>query len=119
MPGHWKGNLINGSNCASAVGTLIELSSGYLILAKMDDATVTSEVVGFSAVANRIPTTSLKSIIYGQSCEMGQHAKITHGTGVAVYFCDPHSLWQRGANENINNLIRQYLPKEMDSSVHF
>ena len=87
MPGHWKGNLINGKNRASAVGALIELSRGFF-LAKMDDPPLTSAVVGFSAAANRIPTTARKSMIYGQGCEMAQHAKITHGTGVAIYFCD-------------------------------
>ncbi|MGP9666451.1 IS30 family transposase, partial [Halomonas sp. AOP22-C1-8] len=102
----------------SAVGTLVELSSGYLILAKMDDATATSAVAGFSAALNRMPTTARKSMTYDQGREMAQHAKITQETGVAIYFCDPHSPWQRGANENINGLIRQYLPKGTDLSVH-
>ncbi len=111
MPGHWEGDLIKGKNNASAVGTLVELSSSYLILAKMDDAT--ANVAGFSAALNRMPTTARKSMTYDQGREMAQHAKITQETGVAIYFCDPHSPWQRGASENINGLIRQ-----TDLSVH-
>ena len=118
MPGHWEGDLIKGKNNASAVGTLVELSSGYLILAKMDDATATSAVAGFSAALNRMPATARKSMTYDQGREMAHHAKITQETGVAIYFCDPHSPWQRGANENINGLIRQYLPKGTDLSAH-
>jgi|TARA_A100001518_G_C1181402_1_gene29534 IS30 family transposase len=118
MPGHWEGDLIKGKNNASAVGTLVELSSGYLVLVKMDDATATSAVAGFSATLNRMPTTARKSMSYDQGREMTQHAKITQETGIAIYFCDPYSPWQRDANENINGLIRQYLPKGTDLSVH-
>ena len=118
MPGHWEGNLIKGKSNASAVGTFVELSSGYLILAKMDDATATSAVAGFSAALNRMLSTARKSMTDDQGREMAQHAKITQETGVAIYFCDPHSPWQRGANENINGLIRQYLPKGTNLSVH-
>lgn len=98
--------------------TLVELKSGYLILAKMNDATATSAVEGFSAALNRMPLAARKSMTYDQGREMAQHARITQNTGVAIYFCDPHSPWQRGANENINGLIRQYLPKGTDLSVH-
>lgn len=118
MPGHWEGDLIKGKANASAVGTLVELSSGYLILAKMHDATATSAVEGFSAALNRMPLAARKSLTYDQGREMAKHAEITQHTGVAIYFCDPHSPWQRGSNENINGLIRQYLPKGTDLSVH-
>lgn len=118
FPGHWEGDLIKGKGNASAVGTLVELKSGYLILAKMNDATATSAVEGFSAALNRMPLAARKSMTYDQGREMAQHARITQNTGVAIYFCDPHSPWQRGANENINGLIRQYLPKGTDLSVH-
>lgn len=117
FPGHWEGDLIKGKNNASAVGTLVELKSGYLILAKMNDATATSAVEGFSAALNRMPLAARKSMTYDQGREMTQ-AKVTQNTGVATYFCDPHSPWQRGANENINGLIRQYLPKGTDLSVY-
>ena len=116
VPGHWEGDLIKGKNNASAVGTLVELTTGYVILARMTDATATSAVSGFSAALNRMPDRMKKSMTYDQGREMAKHAEITQKTGVAIYFADPHSPWQRGANENINGLIRQYLPKGMDLS---
>ena len=123
MPGHWEGDLIKGQANASAVATLVERTSGYLILAKMNDATATSAVEGFSAALNRMPLAVRKSMTYDQGREMARHAEITQKTGVAIYFCDPHSPWQRGskrkaAPENINGLIRQYLPKGTDLSVY-
>jgi len=118
MPGHWEGDLIKGKANASAVGTLVERSTGYLMLVRMHDATATSAVEGFSAALNRMPLAARKTLTYDQGREMARHAEITQRTGVAVYFCDPHSPWQRGSNENINGLIRQYLPKGTDLSGH-
>lgn len=118
IPGHWEGDLIKGKANASAVGTLVERSSGYLMLVKMHDATATSAVEGFSAALNRMPLAARKSMTYDQGREMARHAEITRQTGVAIYFCDPHSPWQRGSNENINGLIRQYLPKGTDLSPY-
>ena len=118
MPGHWEGDLIKGKANASAVGTLVERASGYLMLVKMNDATATSAVEGFSAALNRLPLAVRKSMTYDQGREMVRHAQITQKTGVAIYFCDPHSPWQRGSNENINGLIRQYLPKGTDLSIY-
>lgn len=115
-PGHWEGDLIKGKGNASAVGTLVERSTGYLMLVRMHDATATSAVEGFSAALNRMPLAARKTLTYDQGREMARHAEITQRTGVAVYFCDPHSPWQRGSNENINGLIRQYLPKGTDLS---
>lgn len=88
------------------------------MLIKMEDATATSAVIGFSAALNRVPLKLAKTMTYDQGKEMVRHAEITQNTGVAIYFCDPHSPWQRGSNENINGLIRQYLPKGMDLSIH-
>lgn len=118
MPGHWEGDLIKGKANGSAVGTLVERTSGYLILVRMNDATATSAVEGFSAALNGMPLAVRKSMTYDQGREMARHAEITQRTGVAIYFCDPHSPWQRGSNENINGLIRQYLPKGTDLSQH-
>lgn len=118
MPGHWEGDLIKGKANASSVGTLVERTSGYLMLVKMNDATATSAMEGFSAALNGMPLAMRKSMTYDQGREMARHAEITQQTGVAIYFCDPHSPWQRGSNENINGLIRQYLPKGTDLSVH-
>ena len=118
MPGHWEGDLIKGKNNASAVGTLVERSSGYLMLVKMNDATATSAVEGFSAALNGMPLAARKSMTYDQGKEMAKHAELTQKTGIAVYFADPHSPWQRGTNENTNGLVRQFLPKGTDLSKH-
>src|SRR5690606_5174081 len=96
MPGHWEGDLIKGKANASSVGTLVERTSGYLMLVKMQDATATSAMEGFSAALNRMPLAMRKSMTYDQDREMARHAEITQRTGVAIYFCDPHSPWQRG-----------------------
>ncbi|BBG30462.1 IS30 family transposase [Zymobacter palmae] len=117
IPGHWEGDLIKGKNNASAVGTLVELTSGYVMLVKMNGATATAAVEGCAAL-NRMPLSLRKTMTYDQGKEMARHAEITQNTGVGIYFCDPHSPWQRGANENINGLIRQYLPKGTDLSVY-
>ncbi|POA72506.1 IS30 family transposase [Pseudomonas sp. DP16D-R1] len=118
MPGHWEGDLIKGKANASSVGTLVERTSGYLMLVKMNDATATSAMEGFSAALNSMPLAMRRSMTYDQGREMTRHAEITQSTGVAIYFCDPHSPWQRGSNENIHGLIRQYLPKGADLSGH-
>ena len=118
VPGHWEGDLIKGKGNASAVGTLVERASGYVMLVKIINATATAAVEGFSASLNRMPLSIRKSMTYDQGREMTRHAEITQKTGVAIYFCDPHSPWQRGSNENINGLIRQYLPKGTDLSLH-
>ncbi len=111
MPGHWEGDLIKGKANGSAVGTLVERTIGYLILARMADATATSAVNGFSAALNSMPAELKKSLTYDQGREMTRHAEITQKTGTVIYFCDPHSPWQRWSNENINGLIRHYFPK--------
>ena len=118
MPGHWEGDLIKGKNNASAVGALFERSSGYLMLVKMNDMTATSAVEGFSATLNGMPLAARKSMTYDQGKEMAWHAELTQKTGIAVYFAYPHSPWQRGANENTNGLVRQFLPKGTDLSKH-
>ena len=83
--------MIKRKNNASAVGTLVERSSGYLMLVKMNDATATSADEGFSTALNRMDLPLGKSITYDQGREMTHHAQITQKTGVAIYFCDPHS----------------------------
>jgi IS30 family transposase len=118
MPGHWEGDFIKGANNASSVGVLVERTSRLVLLARMDDATAASALAGFSAKLNSIAAPLRQSFTYDQGKEMSRHLELTAATGVKVYFCDPHSPWQRGTCENTNGLLRQYLPKGTDLSVY-
>ena len=118
LPGHWEGDFIKGANNASSVGVLVERTSRLVLLAKMEDATAASALAGFSAKLNSIAEPLRQSFTYDQGKEMSRHAELTAATGVKVYFCDPHSPWQRGTCENTNGLLRQYLPKGTDLSVY-
>jgi IS30 family transposase len=118
MPGHWEGDFIKGAGNQSAVGVLVERTSRLVLLAKMDDATAASALAGFTAKLNLIAAPLRQSLTYDQGKEMARHMELTARTGVKVYFCDPHSPWQRGTCENTNGLLRQYLPKGTDLSVH-
>ena len=118
MPGHWEGDFIKGAGNKSSVGVLVERTSRLVLLAKMDDATAASALAGFSAKLNSIATPMRQSMTYDQGKEMARHADLTANTGVRVYFCDPHSPWQRGTCENTNGLLRQYLPKGTDLSIY-
>ncbi|WP_436296358.1 IS30 family transposase [Variovorax sp. LjRoot175] len=117
MPGHWEGDFIKGAGNQSSVGVLVERTSRLVLLAKMDDATAASALAGFSAKLNSIAEPLRQSLTYDQGKELTRHKELTAQTGVKVYFCDPHSPWQRGTCENTNGLLRQYLPKGTDLSV--
>ena len=117
MPGHWEGDFIKGAGNKSSVGVLVERTSRLVLLAKMDDATAASALAGFSAKLNSIAEPLRQSLTYDQGKELSRHKELTAQTGVKVYFCDPHSPWQRGTCENTNGLLRQYLPKGTDLSV--
>jgi IS30 family transposase len=117
MPGHWEGDFIKGAGNKSSVGVLVERTSRLVLLAKMDDATAASALAGFSSKLNSIAAPLRKSFTYDQGKEMARHVELAAQTGVKVYFCDPHSPWQRGTCENTNGLLRQYLPKGTDLSV--
>lgn len=117
VPGHWEGDLIKGKGNRTSVGTIVERTTLFTVLAKMESATAVSAVNGFSHVLNRIEGQKRLSMTYDQGREMARHSELTRNTGVKVYFADPHSPWQRGINENTNGLLRQYLPKGEDLSV--
>jgi IS30 family transposase len=111
VPGHWEGDLIKGAGNRSSVGTLVERMSGFLVLASMVSARADDTLESFGKALETIPKALRKTMTYDQGREMTYHAALTKRTGVAVYFADPHSPWQRGSNENTNGLLRQYLPK--------
>ena len=118
MPGHWEGDFIKGAGNHSSVGVLVERSSRLVLLAKLEDATAASALTGFSAKLNSIVEPMRHSLTYDQGKEMSRHAELREQTGMNVYFCNPHSPWQRGTCENTNGLLRQYMPKGTDLSVH-
>lgn len=118
MPGHWEGDLIKGANNRSAVGVLVERSTRLVLLARMPDSTAESALAAFTAKLNQIAQPLRKTLTYDQGREMARHRELARATSMRVYFCDPHSPWQRGSCENTNGLLRQMLPKGTDLSVH-
>ena len=117
IPGHWEGDLIEGSN-NSCIATLVERHSRYVMLLKLDNKkseTVTSALIRQS---KQLPDELYKSLTWDRGTEMRAHRRFTVATDIQVYFCDPQSPWQRGSNENTNRLLRQYLPKGTDLAVH-
>lgn len=118
VPGHWEADLIKGARNASCVGVLVERSTRFVMLVKLADATAASVLEGFAAKFATIPDELRLSMTYDQGKEMARHVELSERTQMPIYFCDPHSPWQRGTCENTNGLLRQYLPKKTDLSVH-
>ena len=116
MPSHWEGDLIKGARNASAIGTLVERSTLFVALVKMDHATAAAAVTRLGTVLNHINPQRGLSLTYDRGREMAEHKRLAEMTGIKVYFADPRSPWQRGINENTNSLLRQYFPKREDLS---
>jgi len=119
VPGHWEGDLIIGKNQASQIGTLVERSTGFVQLLHLPNGRSADVVAqAMTAKIKAFPENLRKTLTWDQGLEMAAHARISIDTGINIYFCDPHSPWQRGSNENTNGLLRQYFPKGTDLSVH-
>lgn len=116
LPGHWEGDLIVGRRNGSAVGTLVDRSSLFVMLAKMDGTDAAAALEGFGRAFNSLDPAWRQTLTYDQGKEMARHAELSERTGLKIFFADPHSPWQRGINENTNGLLRQYLPKGQDLS---
>jgi IS30 family transposase len=119
VPGHWEGDLIVGKDSGSAIGTLVERASRFTLLLHLpaDHGALALQQAMVAKMA-QLPAILRQTLTWDQGHEMANHAQIAEATGLAIYFCDPHSPWQRGSNENTNGLLRQYFPKGTDLSVH-
>jgi IS30 family transposase len=116
VPGHWEGHLIKGARNASAVGSLVERTTHLIILAHMAGTDAGSAREGFTRILRHAPALLRQTLTYDRGNEMAEHERLAQRLAIQVGVADPHSPWQRGTNENINGLLRQYLPKGTDLS---
>src|SRR5947209_9646579 len=118
VPGHWEGDLITGAGNKSAIGTLVERSTRFVLLLHLPDGHGADAVAAqMTEVMATLPAALRRSLTWDQGSEMTNHAQVAAATDLEIYFCDPHSPWQRGSNENTSGLLRQYFPKGTDLSV--
>jgi IS30 family transposase len=119
VPGHWEGDLITGKENKTAIGTLVERRSGFVLLLHLPDGHGADQVAAamIDRMAN-LPDILRRTLTWDQGTEMASHLRVAAATEMDIYFCDPHSPWQRGSNENTNGLLRQYFPKGTDLSIH-
>jgi IS30 family transposase len=117
VPGHWEGDLIVGKGNSSQVGTLVERTTLFVALVKLESAKADVAAEAFTQIFNRFESQMRRSMTYDQGTEMRHHKRLTQNTGVDVYFAHPRAPWERGINENTNGLLRQYLPKGTDLSL--
>jgi IS30 family transposase len=117
VPGHWEGDLIEGSN-SSHILTLVERQTRYVMLARLPNKQTETVIAVLKDKIGKLPVELRRTLTWDRGTEMARHHELTIATDVAVYFCDPYSPWQRGTNENTNGLLRQYFPKGTDLSLH-
>ena len=119
-PGHWEGDLITGASNRSAIGTLVDRASRFTILVHLPGRRHTAEAVRDALVQAMamLPAQLRRSLTWDQGKELALHTEIARALGMPVFFCDPHSPWQRPTNENTNGLLRQYFPKGSDLRAH-
>ena len=119
VPGHWEGDLILGHNCRSAIGTLVERTTGYTMLVHLPNGHGAEQVRdALTKKIQTIPDILRASLTWDQGVEMREWQQVSVAADIEIYFCDPHSPWQRATSENTNGLLRQYFPKGTDLSVH-
>jgi IS30 family transposase len=118
LAGHWEGDLIVGAMNRSCIGTLVERKTGFVILSKMKSKSAANVRDGFERQMKKLPAFLRLSMTYDRGSEMAQHPIMSHNLKMKIYFADPHAPWQRGSSENINGLLRQYLPKGEDLSQY-
>lgn len=116
--GHWEGDCIKGADNRSAIGTLVERRARFLILVHLPDGRATAEAMhaGLAATLGRLPADLRRTLTWDQGKDLALHQQLAEQIGIKVFFCDAHSPWQRGSNENMNGLLRDYFPKGMDLS---
>jgi transposase, IS30 family len=119
VPGHWEGDLIIGKCGKSAIGTMVERSSRYVMLLHLPHGRTAEDVrAALTRQVSKLPAELRRTLTWDQGKEMAEHVRFSTDTNMQVYFCDPHSPWQRGSNENTNGLLRQYFPANTDLSLH-